>query len=441
MKKVSTRALALGAVALLSAGLLSACGDDEGENKGDGGANNSDQGDAGSGNNGENPDEEGPALYAVATQLQVGTDSVSYVILSEDLKSEFKIDDAVVEIEGRGIAAGAPGSGQFFIAPLDKPELTRYVAVEKDGKWTVKKDETISFLPQGLTGFSGYGAQFQFIDSDKAYWFAREGKLVVWDPEALELVKGVDLSELVFEGENLSYTGAPVRVGDTLYSFAGWDTREQNVVKVSSRTAVVAVNTKSDAAEVILDTRCGYVRDGVQDGKWLYLATEGVGTGVHFLNDENGPAPCLLRFDTEKNEFDASYKIELNDLTSAGPVGSLFTAPSGEAFLYVLDVEKYNALDAAIRPSNPRVLSSAQLWHTAQLSVGETPSLKLLDNPLTSASILPFTLKNDVKVAATYDPSGETSPRIWEVTKDGLVGTEKVNAPVPGTVFSILQIK
>ena len=204
---------------------------------------------------------EEPPLYAIATQdLDANSEPMSYVILTDSLTAELSLSDAVIELPGRGLAAGAVGAGALFVASDQSPNLTRYEL--RDGK--LEKGDSISFLPQGVSGFSGYSAQFQFVDDDKAYWFSRAAeRIVIWDPSEFVLKGNIPLPELNREGHVTSFTGAPIRDGDTLYSFVSWDVRSGGAVTVPETSALIIVDTKQDTAELLIDERCGYARDGV----------------------------------------------------------------------------------------------------------------------------------------------------------------------------------
>lgn len=154
------------------------------------------------------------------------------------------------------------------------------------------------------------------------------------------------------------------------------------------------------------------------------------------VHEENGPAPCLLRFDLAAQKFDPDFKLDLNELAEGRATGSLVVTPGGQALIHVLDEESAEPL-IPTPINNPRVLSSADLWHTAKLSLGDEPSIEILDIPLTSASVLPFVLDDDLRVTTTF---GEVK-HLYEITDDGTLPTERANGEVPGTVFSVVQLR
>jgi hypothetical protein len=302
----------------------------------------------------------------------------------------------------------------------------------------------VNFAAQQVTSFVGYASGFQFIQPNKAYWLSRDGSIVIWNPEDLAVTGSIPLPGLIRQDPQnpatnytTAITGAPLRSGDKLYAFASWDTREGTTVKIPGAYAVVVVDTATDTADVVVDDAgCGYGRDGVLVGDWLYIATEAVGASVHHLNPANGPAPCLRRFNVVTKTFDAAYKIDLNAL-AGGPAGSLAITANGQALIHVLDTAAAAPLIADGTISNPRFLSIASLWKTAKLTAGDTPSLQFLDVPLRSGSVLPVTLSNDLRVTATFD----ATPRIVEVTENGFLATERTGATVVGNTAAIVQLR
>lgn len=405
------------------------CGDKDGTSSDTGTTGGSDSGSA----------DADPVYGVISVPTSTDGTTLSYLVFSDSLTGGFGLEGAVAEFSGRAVAGSPAGSDQIFIGTSDSGELTRYDYV--DG--TIQESGKVNFAAQEVTAFSGYSSQFHFVDDDTAYWFDRSGRIVIWNPSAMTVDDSILVPEMLREdpdnpGTNYttSVTGAPVVDGDTVYSFVSWDSRASGVITVPGLSGLLIVDTATDTAEFIVDDAgCGYGRDGVIDGEWLYIATEAVGTAVHHLSADNGPAPCLRRFNTSTRTFDDDYTIDLNEL-GGGPTGSLVVTADGEALLHVLDAELAAPQIADDTLSNPRSLSSAELWHTARLTVGDTPSLEVLDVPLRSASTLPVTL-GALRVTPTF---GEV-PEILEVTADGILATDQTGAEVTGFTSAVFQVR
>lgn len=433
MDRVSTFACAL-----LASSSLYACGDDDLSTPGDDAGTRNGRGSGGKGSGsgdsdadaGGSPGDTSP-VYALTTQI-LGTEAVdntSYVLVTNSLErgTQLSLGDGMVEIPGRALGAGPENGGALYVVSDQAPTLTRYDLTD-DGE--LEEGKSVSFLNQGVSAFSEYGAQFQFVAEDKAYWFdGRTAQIVVWDPEAMQVKTSISLTDLAFEREVLTFTAAPVRAGDAIYSFVGW----REGPEVPSRAAVVVIDTSNDTAEVVMSETCGYVRDGylAPDGM-LYLATEAYGAAVNYLNSESAAEPCLLRFDTDEGAFDEDFDVELESLFDGDSAGSLIAGPDGSAFLRVLDVSA-----VPDDTNHPRVLASVAAWGWAKLTVGDDPTAMVIeDAALSGGSVLPLVLGD-----RWFSPVfvGGASTEFIELTADGPVSNGTIE--VPGLVFSAVKLR
>jgi hypothetical protein len=439
------------ALSVMTSALLVACGDDDEDTPrgagagsaggqargGEGGSDASQAGvpsepqagepsepSAGAGGAGEAA--EAGAVYALATQVFGESDSQSYVLLTNtlDADTELSVDDAWIEVPGRALAAGVEGEGALFVASDQGPTVTRYELTEDDG---LEAGKSLSFLAAGVSKFGEYSSQFQFVSKDKAYWFdGSTSQVVVWDPTAMKVLDTIPLTELAAQGQLLSFTTAPVWRGETLYMFAAW--REGLII--TPRAAVVALDTSTDSVTIVEDTRCGYVRDGVlTDDGFIYMASEAFGSAANWL-DQTNPSPCLLRFDTAAQQFDADYHVELSTLVDGAAAGSLVVGPDNRAFLRVLDGRA--APDGV---TNPRVLASAPAWRWVSLTLGDEPKTGEVAAPLSSGSVLRFELGERIFAPLFV---AATTTTFLELTTEGPAQSA---LSVPGLVFSAVKLR
>ncbi len=192
--------------------------------------------------------------------------------------------------------------------------------------------------------------------------------------------------------------------------------------------AVVILDTESDQVEIVTGSQCNYVRDGIlSDDGYIYMATEAWGSAMHYVNDEV-TAPCMLRFDPEREEFDDDFHVELNTLLDADSVGSLIVGPGNTPFILALDAEDYEG------PKAGRPLASAPLWAWASLTLGDEPSAEMLDDSLTAGgSQLPvhfddesyLPLLDDETVFVAFDEDGPSAE----------------GASIPGLAFSAVRLQ
>jgi len=382
---------------------------------------------ANTGGAGGGPPDEEPAVYALTTQVFGELEDNSYVLLTNRLAAdtELSLDDAVVEIAGRALGTGPENGGVLFVAGELAPTITRY-DLTPEGK--LAGGNTVSFLGKGVTAFGEYGGQFQYVSAEKAYWFdGPTAQIVVWNPTTMKVTGALPLTSLAAANQVLSFTAAPVRDGDKLYSFAAW----REGLAITPRLAVVVVDTKSDTVKIVEDDRCGYARDGVlSDGK-LYVATEAFGSAAHYLDDTN-PAPCMLRFDTATDTFDADFTVVLSSLFDGSSAGSLVVGPDNQAFLRVLD-----AASIPEGVTNPRVLASVAAWDWYKLTPGDEPEVtKVKGAVLAGGSVLPFKLGS--RSFAPLFIAGEET-QFLELTADGPSKGQAIT--IPGLVFSAVKLK
>jgi hypothetical protein len=243
----------------------------------------------------------------------------------------------------------------------------------------------------------------------------------------MKVQSALPLPGLAQENQVLSFSAAPVRDGDKLYSFAAW----REGLAVTSRLAVVIVDTKTDEVSIVEDRRCGYVRDGVLSDGMLYLATEAFGSAANYLDDSN-PEPCLLRLDTSTGAFDETFEVELDSLFGGNAAGSLVVGPNNQAFLRVLDP---SAVPDGV--TNPRVLASVPAWEWYRLTPGDEPSVSKVEGAaLAGGSVLPFKLGSRTFAPLFID--GEET-RFLELTDGGPSDDEAIT--IPGLVFSAVKLK
>lgn len=442
--------LPIAALALALSAFTVACGDDE-DPPGPGVDGGIDGGfiptpDAGGDGGADATTPAEPPLYAVVSipATSMGAPVTSYVILTDKLTGELKTEGAALEVAGSAIAAGPAGGKRLFVGTSQSGLLQRY---DLTAAGALSKSGELNFEAKQVPNFTSYASNFQFVDAKKAYFFAlSSAKIVVWDPDALTLTGEIALPQTVRPdpgnpGTNYttSVTGSPIRHGDKIYFFIAWDSRNAGTIKVAPAAAAVVIDTKTDTATSVVDEgSCGYTRDGVVSGDWIYLATEAAGTAVNYLNSANGAAPCMRRFNITTQQFDPAFKPDLTAL-AGGPAGTLVTSPNGQALIYVLDKAAADPMigTAMGQINNPRVLAIGALWKTARLTVGDNPTVQLLDLPLASGSVLPHLLKDRFKVTATFD----AQPQLREVTDNGVVATERANAKLFGNTASIVQLR
>ena len=425
-----------------------ACGGDDAsdapnEEAGDGGtgANERSTGDSSSGGSsqdssgsthGEGAGSQGDSVYALVSQV-LGDDSsfASYLALTDSLdEGALSLDDAI-EIPGRALGVGPYEAGAIYVS--QGSTISRYLL---DGDALDTKDvKSVSFENYGIANIGEYAGQFQFVASDKAYFFdGSNAQLVVWDPDAMTLQRQIELDELVLEDSVLVFSPAPVRQADRVITFAGF--RSSDNATIRSKAAVVVVDTKSDQTTVVTDDRCGYTLSGAEgpDGM-IYLATEAYGSAVYRVNEDNAPPPCMLRFSLETMEFDPGFELNLPDLFDGKAAATLVGGPDGKTFLGVLDETAYGTIDET---TVARALASAAAWQWTHVTLGDSPVAEQPAGPHTLGSVLALSLGESTYMPTFSMVAGGVSTTLLRV---GPNGPEQGGLAVQGRVFSTVKLR
>jgi hypothetical protein len=382
----------------------------------------------------EKPDPTSPGsgtgpVYAITTQVITTDEPHSYVILTDkvDHTEPLSLDQAI-ELPGRALGVGIPKSGALFVGGNEARTVTRY-NLTSDGR--LEKGATVSFDGLGVASIGEYQHQFQFISDTKAYYFdGRTSQAVVWNPSDMSVTGSINLSGIAVEGAILTFSTLPVRLENQVIMPLGW--RPATGVGITKQAGVVVIDTRTDTATIVKDSRCGYVRDGVMgpDGM-LYLATEVYGAAVRRVAGGEMPAPCLLRFNPRTLEFDPSFHVRLDTLVNGGTAGSLLPGPGGTAWLRVFDESLFQVQAA----THPRTLASAPVWKWWQLRLDTLTATPVEKLPATTGST--FLFEADDRLLFTEFASGSTATSLRELTDQS--GT--VTATLPGISFSFLQLR
>ena len=369
-------------------------------------------------------------VYALTTQLITTDDPQSYVILTDSVDHPETLSlEQAIELPGRSLGVGIPKSGALFVGGNEGRTVTRY-NLTSDGR--LEQGATVSFESKGVASIGEYQHQFQFVSESKAYYFdGRTAQAIIWNPKDMTLTGSINLSGITVEGTILTFSTQPIQLENQVIMPLGW--RPATGVGITPQAGVVVIDTRTDTAAIVKDTRCGYVRDGVMgaDGM-LYLATEVYGSAVRRVAGGETPVPCLLRFNPSTLAFDPSFHVRLDTLVGGATAGSLLPGPqAGTAYLRVFD-ESLFEVKAGV---HPRTMASAPAWKWWLLRL-DTLSATLVEGlPASTGST--FLFKADDRTLFTEFASGSTATSLRELTDQ----SGKVTASMPGLGFSFVQLR
>ncbi|MCP3099473.1 hypothetical protein LZ198_11385 [Myxococcus sp. K15C18031901] len=378
------------------------------------------------------PTPEDKALYAVITQVNVGEETTSYVVLTDkvDQTASLSLENAI-EVPGRALGSGFSKKGTLYVSSNEGGIVTRYKVNASD---KLEKDGEVSFQGRGVNSIGEYQHQLQYVSDTKAYYLdGRTAQVIVWNPTAMTVTNAIALTGLTIEGAVNTFASMPVRVGTKIIVPIGW--RPSAGTGITKQAGVVVIDTTNDSAVVVKDAgeRCGYVRDGVvgPDGQ-VYLATEAYGAAVFRTAPSTTPVPCLLRFNPSTSAFDADFHHDLADLTNGKATGSLLAGPSGTAYLRVLDETTYTVVDG----THPRTIASAQAWKFWQLDLSTIKATEVSSLPASTGSSFLYSVEDD-KVLFSEFTNGSTQTNFRYLSDKS--GTVAFNTQ--GLAFSFLQLR
>lgn len=368
-------------------------------------------------------------LYAFTTQLISADETHSYVLLTDTLEhtEPLPLDDKAIEVPGRALGVGIPKSGSLYVAGSEGPTVTRY-SLTSEGR--LEESGVVSFEGKGVKSIGEYQSQFQFISGTKAYYFdGRTSQAIIWNPSDMTVTGSINLPGISVEGAILTFSALPIRRENQVIMPLGWRlTTTGGIVK---QAGVVVIDTRTDAAKIVKDERCGYVREGVvgPDGM-VYLATEVYGAAVRRVAGGDTPVPCMLKFNPQTLTFDPSFHVELDKLVDGGTVGTLFPGPNGTAYLRVLD----ESLIAVKPETTARFMASAPVWKWWRLQFNPLTATPVASLPASTGSS--FFYQADDRLLFSEFASGPAATSFRELTDQ----SGKVTTTFPGVAFSFLRI-
>ena len=401
-----TRTIAL--LGLASVGLLTACGDDEGDDN--------------------NTPNDGP-LFALSTQVFGGTnfsEVTSYVVLTESLDSGEGTLDNALEIGGGAIAYAAEGASEFYLVSGETLDVTKY-GIDSEGR----------FEQRGRLGLSGAGVSFVFGESmvfdgpDRAFLFElNSAQIIELDLDAMEIVDTIDASALLDASQPTFVDRLAILPRDGLFVGVAYATDQ-----IQETVSSVSTYFDLDPATGELDTQttpCGglvYALDA--DNGDLYLTTEAYTASIHRVDPSRAPAPCMVRLPAGSDTFDAP--ILLNDLTG-GPTAGFIPSSGSTVLLRVLPD------DVPVSDTTTGLeLFSIPSWETWRLTLSPSPdtnSVSKLDVPALAGGIRYYSVGGEA-----YQNNSALDFSTTQLQRTSGNGAPEPGVTVPGIPYTVFRLR
>ena len=308
----------------------------------------SDSGKAPTGNN-QNPDSgSGGPLYAVATLLQAGTtNATSLIFVTPSLAAGTPIDyTKAISIPDSAFIFAPEAKGRFYTTLAQTPTVTAY---DVDAAGTVTPGTSMSVQQFGV-GAANSTRSLHFVSDTKAYLLDDTTlQAIVWNPSTMTTVKAIDLGAMQKAGWTTYFGYIPMRRGNQLVFNAYY--YDETFSMALKDTTVAMIDTETDAATVIEDTRCGGLSNSmIAPSGDIYFGSDPYWGALNRIGgDTASPTGCLLRIKAGANAFDDTFFINVKDVTGGQPGGGIVPGPAGSAYLRAFDETLYpvNATTAA----------------------------------------------------------------------------------------------
>jgi hypothetical protein len=229
----------------------------------------------------------------------------------------------------------------FYTAAVFSPRITQW---SLDARGDFVKGQLVDFSNQGVKGT--FSAAFApMYSSEKSYFVDGDsGRLIVWNPKAMEFIRAVDLDLSLPAGHtgasDLTASAEFTTTKDAVLVTVTWSSQASGWTQTASFSRLIVIDPKTDTVVSTVDrdgceslSPAGTASDGTTYfAAWDYkAAVRGVfGTGF-------GASSCGLRVLPQANGFDAGFVVDLSTLAGGKPAGSAFLEDDQHLLIHVWD--------------------------------------------------------------------------------------------------------
>lgn len=381
---------------------------DHGEDGGSGGTSTGDAAGAG----GDSSSSVEP-LYVVSTGVISGEDFLGYLVPfhSFEAGTTFNLDNAA-ELGGGAWIFNRPGDASVYVASLYEPTIVRW-EVKDEGDFV--KHETLNFTNLGI-GSAYLAATAPIFSATKSYFADEEqDQIIVWNPEAMELIGTIALGDDDIGNLRPIPEGAILVRGDKLVVTVGWRDADDTTL-YSDHVRVVTIDTNTDE---IVDSRIENrnvheaLNTVASDGTAyyspysLYAAYTEIGAG-------HGASPLVMRILPGDTSFDQDFLLDLRTLVGGRPAGDYTLIDDDTALIRAWHPEIVDPVD----PSDWQAVLWGQAgfkwwrWH-----VGDDEAVEIANQKPGAQGATVF--KIDGKTYTTLYADDLLSTDVVEITSDG----------------------
>lgn len=341
---------------------------------------------------GESPAEN---AFLVATRIRTPADRT--VLLTTARELELGRLDASEALELPGTSRAVVFDERVYAFDGERGAVIRFEVSPE-----LRLQETGRFSMAGL-GIVSFRSSIVFLDPRRAYYVDISGQqVVVFDPEAMEVVTTFAAPELAREGFD-AVGGTPQQVGDQVVMPLSF-TNLLTLDAVPSVAAFVVSATEDRVIGLFEDDRCALSGGALVDDGSAFLVGDNLNGALDVFGTDDVPAPCLLRYDPNQSAFDGDFLLDLRETLGVPHVADLVGRGDGT---FVTRVFASDFDPASL--DDPRAYFDLEVWGFA---VGELSgaSAALVDAlPLSGISFGPFVVDDSYLLPVVDEEAGETS--------------------------------
>ncbi|MEM7136113.1 MAG: hypothetical protein AAF500_06010 [Myxococcota bacterium] len=303
-------------------------------------------------------------------------------VLTDLGPQELEVDTG---FEFPGVSRVQAFNGKVFIFQSETGQVIRYRVTDDLG---IEEEARFSMANQGITSFTDTNT---FVSPTRSFYFDGSGQMVVFDPEAMEIVTTIVGPDVTREGFTRPGFSQPVQVGDELYVSLAWQNFDA-VSLIPTLTVAVFSISEERLLRVIEDERCGFgFRGFAHDGAFYVVGDQRDGIG-NILFDL--PPACLVRIREGEDQFDPDFYVDLTQTAGRpflanGPVGvgsgrflnMVYDSPTDPAEFIPSDPTNAEEVVDVLTP-----FELGEIWRWAVFTLPDAEMTLLEGTPLTGTN-------------------------------------------------------
>lgn len=322
------------------------------------------------------------AAYLLVSRVRDPDGRRIYLTALETLDEATLDFDTAIEVPG--VSRAFESDGFVFAMNAESLEIVRY---RLGAGPSLVPDERLSMAAE----VSSFRSSFAFISPTRAYYLDPvELRVIVWNPQAMELVGSFDVPSLERAGFSVS-AGELHVVDDRVLAPIAWD--DPIAGNPSPRVATLILSAEREEVLGIAESEtCALTGGSFVDGEGdLYVLGDNASGAYTVFRPELGlPSPCILRLPRGADAFDDTFSIDMRAVTGAAVDGVAGTDRVVVTRVFDDSVDPSTLVDA-----REYYALEAWSWHRVDLDTRTAENLGL---PLSGISFRPLLVDEELLI-------------------------------------------